>query len=543
MRTIHVALCGYYILEHAVSLILLRLSVKEKKVAVQSVVLYQEIFKVIICAAVLVGRAVFSTSQDARRAPSIIFSRAVDFLPPFLYAVQNNMGVFLLLFIDPATFLIGMQQKTIWAAIFSYCILSRAQTRRQWVALLLMYVGVIVVQLPQIQSLNGGSSNSNNTNKAQLPPASSSSSSSATPTTTTSAGEITVAAEVLCFAGLFLTSLANGLAGVCTEKLLVDRTVSYWDRNLNFAVSSVILCEVGVVLKLVLGSYAKSAPAPSLSEIGKQVLLPSTEGFPWYLWLSILLQASGGICCGLIIREFNIVQKDFMNAISLILTVLITGIVFRDEIHWLVPVGAVIVTLATCLYKSTRPIHLGSLCSCSRGGLGENKERQGFYYLLPTFQLGLCVAFLSAVAAIKFAGIFETSSVAVLGSTSSSSSQHLSYNNGGKSSVADPLAARLVVYHPRIKNSQVVNRRTAALMTETAGSSGGGININNEEAARGQLVARLVDSSPHHDHLHQGGHSIFEVKDQYDTAGRSSVVDQTAHTTALMTQLLLLANN
>ncbi|KCV68601.1 hypothetical protein H696_04894 [Fonticula alba] len=70
-------------------------------------------------------------------------------VPAGLYALQNNLVFLALQNLEAATFQVMYQSKIITTALFSVALLGKRLTISQWISLLLLFLGVVLIQLPQ----------------------------------------------------------------------------------------------------------------------------------------------------------------------------------------------------------------------------------------------------------------------------------------------------------------------------------------------------------------------------------------------------------
>ena len=68
-------------------------------------------------------------------------------VPAAIYAFQNNILYQALTYLDSVTYQVTYQLKILTTALFSVLVLRRALHPRQWVALVMLTVGVTIVQV------------------------------------------------------------------------------------------------------------------------------------------------------------------------------------------------------------------------------------------------------------------------------------------------------------------------------------------------------------------------------------------------------------
>ena len=73
-------------------------------------------------------------------------------VPAAIYAFQNNILYQALTYLDAVTYQVTYQLKILTTALFSVLVLRRALHPRQWVALVMLTVGVTIVQVWHIKN-------------------------------------------------------------------------------------------------------------------------------------------------------------------------------------------------------------------------------------------------------------------------------------------------------------------------------------------------------------------------------------------------------
>lgn len=251
-------------------------------------------------------------------------------VPAGLYTLSNSLQYIGVSNLDAATYQVVYQLKIIFTAIFSVMMLRRTLNVTQWIALLLLMVGVAVVSIP------GGENSAlapSHHSGAYLPgsaalgrqilgllsPGTSLAKRSATyegivedelaldgiPTDTT--------AGLSAVLGVCLTS---GFAGVFFEKVIKEATKppSLWIRNVQISLYSLFpTFFIGVVF----------LDGETVARNG------FFDGYNWVVTLSVVVQAFGGILAAFAIYYADNISKNFALSISVILSSL-AGFAFFD---------------------------------------------------------------------------------------------------------------------------------------------------------------------------------------------------------------------
>ena len=224
-------------------------------------------------------------------------------VPGLLYTFQNNLIFVALSNLPAALYQVTYQLKILTTAIFSVIMLGRQLPPTQWAALLILFVGVALVQMPSEADASRPPEHGNP------------------------------------FVGLLAILAAcclSGFAGVYFEKILKGTKQSVWLRNIQLSVFGVVL-GLGTV-------------------IVKDFSAVLDKGFFQYYnfltWMAIFLQAFGGLVIALVIKYADNILKGFATSLSIILTGVVS-LLFLDDFS-LSPyfmLGTLLVMAATILYS------------------------------------------------------------------------------------------------------------------------------------------------------------------------------------------------
>ena len=247
---------------------------------------------------------------------NLILSSFPMFVPAFLYFFQNLLQFVALSTLDSATFAVLIQLKLVTSAIFTVTLLGRSLSPRQWRALILLVIGVILVmQTPQECAV------------------------AADPVVTPDGdGEdvsqsYLVSGERLLGFGAVLTScLTSGFAGIYFEKVLKStQQVSIWERNFQLGFWS-----------LVLGFFKLLLVNPA-----EMVADGFFHGYSFFTFLSIFIAAFGGIMVAMVVKYTDTIMKGYATSIALILTTLLNSLLFDVSLSLslLLAVGCVVISL------------------------------------------------------------------------------------------------------------------------------------------------------------------------------------------------------
>jgi UDP-galactose transporter len=216
-------------------------------------------------------------------------------VPAALYTLQNSLVYTAISNLDTVTFQVTYQLKILTTVLFSILLLRRSISLRQWLSLVLLTFGVALVQvsdqiisddwLERLTSLIRGG---------------------AIPTSNASKGLMAVVAA----------SLTSGLTCVYFEKLVKDSmaSVSLWIRNVQLSFFSLFPA-------LFIGVLWQDGAAIAQNGF--------FAGYNPIVWLTIGLQALGGLIVAVCIAYADNVAKNFAASLSIVVSYAATAFIFR----------------------------------------------------------------------------------------------------------------------------------------------------------------------------------------------------------------------
>lgn len=195
-------------------------------------------------------------------------------VPALLYLIQNNLQYVALGYLDPATYVVTYQLKILSTAVMSVLLLSRQLSFQKWLALTFLVLGVSATQLSVMSE---------------------------------SAKDVKDGAlykQVLGLVAVLTTCVLSGLAGVYTEMILKQSTVTLWARNVQLAIFSIIMGFVGLGLT---------------DDLAKVRANGFFAGYNGWACASVVNNSFGGLLIAVIIKYADNIIKNFATAISIVL--------------------------------------------------------------------------------------------------------------------------------------------------------------------------------------------------------------------------------
>jgi len=249
------------------------------------------------------------TAGGWRAIRHLLLTSSKTMVPAALYALQNNLIFVALSNLDAATFQVMYQSKIITTALFSVTMLHKSLSVTQWIALLLLFQGVILVQTPSCAEQAARSAG------AVLNP------------------------HRNVFLGLVVViaiSVTSGFAGVYFEKILKStQATSLYARNLQLSAWGLLFSVIGMLVN----------DGAALASGG------FFQGYTFAVWLIIFIAAFGGLLIAVVVKYTDNIAKGFATSISIIVSSVISAVFFQFELTTVFVTGASIVILSVLLYS------------------------------------------------------------------------------------------------------------------------------------------------------------------------------------------------
>ena len=224
-------------------------------------------------------------------------------LPCVLYVLQNNLLFDAVRSLPTTVYVVCSQGKTLTSAFFSSHILKRVISRKQWLALFLLASGMIMVQMPENQTIVPSAHSSSNIIRG------------------------------LC--SVTLACVTSGFSGVYLEKLYKEvKSNSMVARNMQLSVLSL---PVSLLFALI-------------NDNGMYRFAGFFYGFDRTVVLVVLFQAFGGILMAAVMRFASTLTKCFAVSISICVASMISTMQGQEVLSYNLTVGVMLVNAATMMY-------------------------------------------------------------------------------------------------------------------------------------------------------------------------------------------------
>lgn len=224
-------------------------------------------------------------------------------VPSFLYTVQNNLLYLALTNLDAATYQILYQLKILTTAIFSATMLGRKFSRTKWLSLVVLTCGVGIVQV-------SGSSDHE-------------------------ASEDEDRNRFVGLVAVLSAACTSGFSGVYFEKILKGSDITVWIRNIQMGLPSVCIALATVLVE-------------DAEEVSRRGFF---AGYSPVVALVITVQAAGGLIVAVVVKYADNVLKVFATSFSILLSCIISALLFDFRPNLWFLVGAFMVILSTAMYS------------------------------------------------------------------------------------------------------------------------------------------------------------------------------------------------
>ncbi|RHY38759.1 hypothetical protein DYB34_010465 [Aphanomyces astaci] len=306
------------VLQNTLGTIVIKYSRATKYHGTTTVLLY-ELLKLVLCLVVVVVQKQGNLRHAVQSVRLEVLGDTQGYLKMVLlaalYSFQNNVQLLALDHVSAATYAIVYQLKIVTTAFFMVLFLKRSFHTVQWVAMVVLMVGVVVCSVG---------------NSTPAPDKAS-----------------TSAVGIFMVVGLAVNS---GVAAAYFEKVLkthkpadailrnrVPDVDPMWKTNIQLASVSVLVACVGVV-------------HTATTTRGFAFF----DGYTKFTWGVVWLQACGGLIVSAVVRYSDNVVKNFGTAISLVLGCVLSNVLFDDQLSPMFFVGVTLVVLSVYVYGDSR---------------------------------------------------------------------------------------------------------------------------------------------------------------------------------------------
>uniref|UniRef100_A0A914EJ78 Uncharacterized protein n=1 Tax=Acrobeloides nanus TaxID=290746 RepID=A0A914EJ78_9BILA len=282
---------------------------EEKEVFITTVnVFIMEIIKLIVCSTILLAnyKSLFKFLERCYEIIVLDYKETAKIcIPSLIYTVQNNLYYIALTNLESTTFCVAYQMKILVTAIFLKFFLSKEISQYQWIALILLIIGVTDVQLqyePPTKS-----------NVEQNP--------------------------TLGFAAVLTMCFTSAFAGVYMEKVLKQSDVNIWMQNIRLALLGFFISAFSMWYK----------DFHNIQQYG------FFRGFDSIVWIMTITNSAGGLLISVVIKYADNILKAYAQSTAIIGAAVGSWILFDFRPNFMFVLGTMIVIVSICLYTKNPP--------------------------------------------------------------------------------------------------------------------------------------------------------------------------------------------
>nr|CAG4651972.1 EOG090X098P [Triops cancriformis] len=275
-------------------------------------VLMSELVKLIACLGLVYREEGNNVQRWVTALHRTIIQQPLDTLkvcvPSLVYVIQNNLLYVAASHLDAATYQVTYQLKILTTALFTVAILRRQLIVTQWLALVLLLIGVALVQLAQTDSPK----------EAAGSPAQN---------------------RLIGFGAALSACVLSGFAGIYFEKILKGSDISVWMRNIQLS-----------FLSLPFGLF--TCMVNDWSQLWAKGFFFGYDAFIWYL---VALQAVGGLLVAMVVKYADNILKGFATSLAIVVSCVASIYLFEFNLTFQFVLGTALVMASVFLYSYTPP--------------------------------------------------------------------------------------------------------------------------------------------------------------------------------------------
>ncbi|CDR99891.1 related to UDP-galactose transporter [Sporisorium scitamineum] len=216
-------------------------------------------------------------------------------IPALIYVIQNNLYLYAASELEPAFFQALWQMRILMSATLSWVVLKKRILPIQWLCILGIFCGVMLVK-----------SATTTTSRA---PSSSDVDAALTPANASSAKTLTASLALCAAAALSST------AGVILEFIFRDRSVNLWASNVQLSCFSILPAACIVFFR-------------DASHLGP--VLHDLRASPWPMGV-VFCQSFNGMMIAMLLKKAGVIINDFTSAVSIVLTFALNEMLFPSS--------------------------------------------------------------------------------------------------------------------------------------------------------------------------------------------------------------------
>jgi len=262
------------------------------------VILLTELTKLFFCCVFqFVGQSLTHIIADLRKIVSNFHEGIYFAVPAFIYGLYNALFYLNLIFFDPVSYRVLINLRILWSGVLFQIIFRKRLSLQRWVALFLLLVGCAINQIGEGFSLR---------------------------------------VDLMFLVSIVVQSLMSSLGGVYNEFLLKKNVeIGMNVKNMYLYIFSIIFYFFFIMI------------------FHWEMLTPSVyfKGYSPIVWGLIFIGAFCGFSTSLFLRHLNIILKEYAHSGEMIVTALISYVLFNVTITGNVLLSMFIVGFSIYFYN------------------------------------------------------------------------------------------------------------------------------------------------------------------------------------------------
>lgn len=295
---------GLLVVQNASVNLLTRYSkgIRKEEYSITTAILCIEILKFVIS----ITLSIYYTKNWREHLAYLFKHSYIMIIPAMIYNIQNSLVFLALIGLTVDTYAVLSQLKLVTTSILSRIFLGKQISWKQWESIGILFMGIVLVQY-----ICGCNETKLNT----------------------------------IYGYVFALSVAvlSGLAGVYFEYMLKKRKetvqLNVWDRNVQLSFYSILISS---------GRFL-------LVDVYLNRNFDPFHGYSWFTILIILSQAMGGLLVAVVVKHTSTILKGFATGISIIITVILSIILFNNHMNFVHWIGTILVFMSVVHYIQEIP--------------------------------------------------------------------------------------------------------------------------------------------------------------------------------------------
>ncbi|CEF69343.1 UDP-galactose translocator [Strongyloides ratti] len=248
-------------------------------------------------------------------------------IPAFCYAIQNLLYYYAISYLDATLLLVLQQIKILSTAFFTVVLLKKKLSPLQWLSMLILIIGIILVQI-KFPTIKNDEHSNNSTKKNE------------TIETTTHfyplPNPFHIPPQIIGLTMVMIGTTIAGFVGTFLEKMFKNNDTSIWARNFQLSIFSIPV-------------HLSTAFASEFNKISTNGLF---IGFDYMVLLMAFIFGVHGMVVAILLKHASSILKCFASGFVITLTALVSIIVFDKWPSYLMIVGTLVIFIAVYIYTN-----------------------------------------------------------------------------------------------------------------------------------------------------------------------------------------------